>query len=72
MNMRGVLSEPVHVLASRTCRYIIQEYCDAGSLAQAIDRGAFLDERTGRNDMVRRSCISPLFFSYKRSHFRKL
>jgi len=34
-------------LAAHWKLYIIQEFCDGGSLAQAIDRGVFMDQRTG-------------------------
>ncbi len=33
-------------------RYIVQEYCDAGSLAQAIDAGMLVDPHTKHNNMV--------------------
>ena len=34
--------------------FIIQEYCDAGSLAQAIDSGRFIDPSTQTNNMASR------------------
>ena len=35
--------------------YIIQEFCDAGSLAQAIDSGRFVDQTTHDRNLVRGS-----------------
>ncbi len=51
-------------------RYIIQEFCDGGSLAQAIDAGVFVDPTSGRNNMVYilqvRMRRSPVFLFFSR------
>lgn len=38
---------PDHKLAAHWKLYIIQEFCDSGSLSQAIDAGFFIDQDTG-------------------------